>query len=559
VTGDVPFSYETLQIPRDEPIRLAAVAPPQSLDLITALAPQLRREDIGGTIEGSLGVTGTLDDPRLSGGLSITGARLASRAIEGLVAGDPSPAPVPGVDRPTPPASPPPSPRRGQVNSIARLDLTLGFEGRTITVRPLRLALGGPNGETEGFGTLEITGTVNGVGVGPSEPGRGPNLRGQLDLTAALRDLRPVWNNVLDRGEVARARVNGEIRVAGPLPAPRLFTPEGSAVKIADALLEPPTRDPRPASGGPPVLRPRFDLAFDVEPRAVLAVPGRFRLEAAGNINLRGTLTDPNFQGSLEALGGYVQLPTARFVVQRGGDILLFRPAGPSSGRPESSVGSGDEQLVAIRVNDLVALATVYAPAGVTPSLGIRASQGVLGTPTPRATGRSARYRITAQFNGLLNATNPEDLRLSVSSDPALSESQILALIGTKGQIETALSGDVNRALVAGFTQALSSSVVPGLLSGVEQGLATAFGLEEFSLEYAPDAPLTLSLLKRFPDPFERFLVSYTRSVQTRNAPGVPEPYTLRLLYEIGPRLQLGVTTDERRDTTFLLRGTLTY
>jgi hypothetical protein len=39
----------------------------------------------------------------------------------------------------------------------------------------------------------------------------------------------------------------------------------------------------------------------------------------------------------------------------------------------------------------------------------------------------------------------------------------------------------------------------------------------------------------------------------------VPEPYTLRLLYEIGPRLQLGVTTDERRDTTFLLRGTLTY
>jgi hypothetical protein len=220
-----------------------------------------------------------------------------------------------------------------------------------------------------------------------------------------------------------------------------------------------------------------------------------------------------------------------------------------------------------ITVSDLTARTTVFVPTDLAPSLDVRASEGpsLVRSSVP-PTGRSTRYRITVAIDGpvpLSDDPNEEALfrdALRPTSDPPLSESQILALIGSQRQIEGLAGGDVQTALSNTFSQVLNSRLVPSLLSPIEQSLAAGLGLEEFGVEYNPDAPLTLRLSKRLPTPLQRFLLGYTRTLGTSGLQaGQPEPFNLSLTYEIGPRLQLGASTDEQRTFLFFLRGSLSF
>ncbi len=535
LSGSLPFAYANFRIPATEPINLTADVPQQDVDLIFDLlsvsAPELTREAVGGTIAAQVNVGGTLQNRNLSGFVRIAEGRFRLPRKEGE-----------GRDR---------------INPVDRLDVDLQLDGSTVSVQQFVLALGAPSGQRGNFGRLTLSGDVNlaTLEVARRTPARpsGPILTGGvLDLIATFDNFRPVTENLLGRGDVMRGRVNGIVRITGGLGRPRLATPAGQPLRVADAFFQPPSGQ---ASGGGRAIAlpvdPIFDLAAVTEDEAVVNAPVRYRVEAEGSGALRGTLAAPNLTASLRVQRGYLQLPTTRFTLQRGGEIALaYRPP----------------QDTRLTVSDLAARANVYVPSGIAPSLDIRAREGgVLASAAPRTTTRSTRYRITVEFDGslLLDPTtgefDPQDLNRKVTSDPPLTEAQIVALLGSEQQIRAAVAGNVERALSQTFTQVFSSSLVPSLLSPVEQSVASALGLEEFGLDYNPDAPLTLRFLKRFSNPFERFLAEYTRTIGTRSQPGVPQPYDARLYYELTPRLQLGGSTNEQRDFTLFLRGSFSF
>lgn len=527
VTGTLPFSYASFSLPPGQPIRLQAEAREQSLGLIGVFAPGWADQIRGGMFSARLDVAGTLTRPQLSGFLRVADGRFA------------------------PPRSA--TSNREVFNPIADLDLDLRFDGSVITVRQFEVALGGPNNQRGDFGRLVAGGTVSLAGLESAPrvtsdglPGTRLARGGSLNLAVSFQDLRPVTEDLLRLGEAARGRVNGDLLVTGSLAEPRIATAGGRPLRISDAFFQTPTR--QLVGGGPGRPLP-VAVAFDVEAvidrRAILASANTFRIEADGGFQVQGALTGPNLPtvaGGLRVLGGFFRLPTARFVVQRGGQISLsFRPPADPN----------------IAVSNLVARATVYAPADVRPTLSVRASQGFVPSTTPSATGRSTRYRITAEINGSL--LDPNGLDLNPTSDPPLEEAQILALLGSQQQIEQATQGNVQGALKGAFSGVLTNSLLPTLLSPLESGVSSLLGLEEFTLEYNPDAPLSVRFVKRLPDPFERYVISYTRSLGARLAPNEPEPYELRLFYELGTRLQVGASTDEQRETTFFLRGSLSY
>nr|CAA9264630.1 hypothetical protein AVDCRST_MAG63-2681 [uncultured Armatimonadetes bacterium] len=535
ITGRLPFSYAGFNVPDDRPIRVQASVREQSLDLITVFAPGVPPEAIGGTVTAELDARGTRKAPLLSGFLRVVDGSFRMPREEGQ-----------GRDR---------------INPVADLDVNLVFDGSRITFEQFALALGGPNGQRGDFGRMDVSGSVdlsgleflprvNAEGLPASRVAEG----GALNLAITLTDLRPVAEDLfVNRGEVLRGRINGGFRVTGSLAAPLLTTQGGAPLLVSDGYVQLPTRPEVPGGRARSLaVNPRFALDFAIDRRAALVGPGSYRLEADGEARVGGRLDGLDMRAELIVQSGFFQFPnrSARFQFVRGGRVFVtFNP-------PEETV---------VRADDLEARATVYVPRGISLSpAGFRErGAGTQISAAPPTTGRGQRYRITAAINGnLLAAANLEPAALDLDSDPPLERNQILSLLLNEQQLALVAQGNVDRALQLAFTQALTSSLVPTLFSPIEQSVSSALGLEEFALEYNPDAPLTLRFLKRFPDPFERFLVGYTRTLSAfggRSEPGRPQPYELSLYYELGTRLQIGITADEERDVLTFLRGSLSF
>lgn len=592
VSGQVPFSYAKLSLPRNEPINLSARLPDQDLDPLLDLAgipaaqnngapttPTARRNAVAarpprlvitrdafaGRIAGEVNVRGTLDRRELSGRVALSGGRFTPPRATGQ--------------------------RTDFVNPVRALDAVLSFAGDTVSVDRFTLALGGPNQPGANFGALNLSGTVNiaDVQIGRAGDDNNPagGLRvsgGRANLSAVFDRFRVVESNLLGGGEAVRGELNGTIAIGGTLGQPTLTS--ARPLTVSGGYFQIPAVEGEGASApfNPPI-NPRFALDAVITDRAPLAVSngGTFRVEAAGTLAARGTLARPDVQGRLAVVRGFLQqVPTVRFTLQRGGQLfVLFRPNQGTTMDPRT----GEETAVngsQITVRDLVANATVYVPADIAANLSQAASgrdpDDAFSTPrlpvavSPTAGGRTRRYRITAVVNGPLLSSEDgasgnngsggagSRLTLRTTSDPPLSESQIVALIGTQQQLQIAGAGRVQQALSLAFTQTLYSRVVPSLLSSLTDPLASGLGLEEFGLEYNPDAPLTLRLGKRLPPPLTRFLLGYTRTLgANRLLPGEPNPFELSLTYDLGPRLQIGGSLNEQRRYLYFLRGSFSF
>ncbi len=582
VSGELPFTYDGWRIPTDQPLSIRAEVPRQNLSVIAALtlpaalvapggaanaaAPQPGiAESIGGTLDGNVVLGGTLAAPRLSGGLTVTDASFRF--------------PRGGAKLPDP------------INPLNDLDAAIRFDGPNVIVDTLVATLGEPNGRADAnFGTLSAQGRVTlrsleallgsgkggGAGAG-ARTARAPSdgsQFGNLDFTLKLAKLRPVENNLLGLGEAGRGELNGTIAIKGPLLAPTISTPTGEPIVISNSYASLPSKTAKVnGEKSPSPFDPRFDLAFSTDKKSSISKAGLFQFDVNGAGSIGGTLNRPTLTGSFDTLGGYFQYVFARFRVDKGGRVdLRFTAPDAANGGANNSVGvrSG------IVASNIVARTTQYANPGAVPSASsrLRDGGGPIAASTPSAGQRQTRYRISVTIDGPLDIFEDTDtatldrLRLSFESDPPLSESQILALIGTQQQIELLARGDLQSAARLGVTQYLTSGLAPSLFAGIEQGVANTLGLEDFGVEYAPDAPIVLRLSKRFGYPLDRFVVSYSKSFQTRTQPGVPPPYELGLNYDLyelktltryQPRIQIGVQTDEQRDFFTYLRGVITF
>ncbi len=571
-TVDLPLSFGDPEriIPSNKPLILSATVGRLDLD---DLAKSLGVEglDAQGNVTGTVALGGTLENPDLSGGLQLAGGKLRLPKS-------------PGTDR-------------DRANPISSLDMNVQLAGQTIDLQQFRVALGAPNGQRGDFGSLTTEGKVTltnlsrvlgvrppaaGSTQGAPPPGtarrrvRPVSLQGTVDLRVAFDKFRPVLENITGLlgdspnglGEIIRSQIDGTLLVEGPLMTFAISTPPGQPILLANTYVQLPTRTaPETEGGDVPAINPTLDVAVDFGKGATLASAGTFSLQAEGDVTAEGRLFGQSqnalqVQSNLTTTGGYFSYGLGQFRVQRGGDINL---------RFSTTTGLG------VTVRDVTAKQKFYNQNANAPSLAARASDptAVFGSTQPPTATRSNGYNITVQVDGPLllseqTAGTPgqDGPTLTFSSDPPLSREEILALIGTREQIELAARGNVQQALSLGIRQALASSFVPRLLAPLEGQVATSLGLEEFGVEYNPNAPLTIRFVKRLPDPFDRFLAEYTRSLQTRSQTTAIQPYTFRLSYELYqlrqtrgvlPRLQIGVQLNDQRSFTTFLQGTINY
>ncbi len=320
-----------------------------------------------------------------------------------------------------------------------------------------------------------------------------------------------------------------------------------------------------------------FDPQFDIhvalgggKNETVSVRSSLLRADARGDVHVGGTLLAPQLQAHLTVAKGQFILPPSTLLKvvkpQGGGDNIV------DARYPAADPGAGGQPGLESRIN-LTAQATVSVSPALLNANTSAASQGVAYAPSvgeiptqnqgaianPFGAGaQSQRYKITAHIYGLLNV--PDRLTLDLTSSPAgLTRQQMLAaLVQEDVYLRLARGGGgAEDALKNQLGAAITGIALPALLSPLEESIASTFGLEDFSVDYAPNAPVQVTLSKELAP---RLTATYQRAFGAR-APGavnsilLPPQYLLKLGYGISRHLQLTVSTDDQRTNTIALEG----
>ncbi len=249
-------------------------------------------------------------------------------------------------------------------------------------------------------------------------------------------------------------------------------------------------------------INPLFDIKFSVGPNAVLNNPRLF-MALNGEGFLKGSLKSPDLKAYLRVARGFFNLPTSRLRITPGGTMTVSYapPANP-------------------RVYlDLQARTSAYV-----------VSQ--LGT--------TQRYEILMDISG-----NPTEPKIEVSSNPpGLSQNRIIGLLGHLD----VFTDDGRNALRADIADVFTAAATPFLFSPIEIAVTEALGLEEFSIEYAPNQPFALYFSTRLGG---NFYGSYRRQVGVVN-----EEYEIGLGYRFSPSLQSVLSLDHKNILRLQIAGT---
>jgi hypothetical protein len=539
--GDAAAAELLPGIPGDEPLH--ADLQVADLSILTLFAPDLiDPKRTGGALSASIDYGGGAagQAPHLSGQVSVVNGSLGVMPLDTSIVN-----------------------LNGHITAqnilVSVSDQVPALEGGQIAVQSFTAA------SSKG-GTLSLTG---GGTLGQTDK------EGVADLHLTAKDLRvdeTGRGNFLAKtyNSSARGRVNGQINITGPWLTPLVATPPDAPILITDAVGTLPNGT---STDTGPKTAPLIDPSFHV--KVLLGSPGRtvsvrgplLQAEANGDLELTGTLPAPVAKAHVTVARGQFILPPTRLVIVKPDDgtvntVDVRYPV------PSSDPADDGAPVAEVRVH-LVARANV----SVSPAT-LAANQSVVGNTIGQATtvssnsvfdqtfgASSNRYTITANINGLLNSTDPNEPQIKLTSNPYLSQQQILASLVPEGALQGILGGGqgAETALKQGMAEALSAVAVPTLLSPIEQSVAGVLGLEDFSVDYSPDAPVDVTLSKQIAP---RLIVTYIRALGPRE-PGagvtsLPQ-YTVKLGYGLTRHLQVSLSTDDQRNNTLALESIFAF
>lgn len=551
---ELPIDLESRRILASRPIRrLEARALGVRMATLASFA-KLPVEDVEGVLSGAIALRGTLNQPILQGDL-----RLANGSARFAKVG---------------------SSRRHPANDIADMALHLVANGRDVVVQEARIAFGPPEGQGNvSGGRIDLAGSVRIDNLedftrlfSRRETERlPPQVRGAYNLVATLAAIRPDVDNLtglagirdvrgqIGLAEAARANVNGQVAISGPLLEPVVSTVAGKPLLLSDVFL----RLPRPsalatARSAPPIdPRWRIQMSIPGDARVLLTDTPVVRLEflGRGDVELAGALSSPTIVGTLAPTGGFLRYPLARLDLQRGGTARI----------------SYGNQRVGVVLSGVSAEGKIT---GVGTQTGRRSDSGLVNVGLGAAgTGLEATYRIEATFNGAVDlaGTSGTDLlqQVGLSAEPPLNRQQILELLGARRQFDLFASGDIEQAMLGIGRRFADTGLVSGLFRPLTSNVRSAFGLDAFDLNYRLDGTAFVRVVRRLPEPLDRFTVEFGQSFLTREQSANRLPYRVGINYELFqfqqkrwfvPRLLLGVAaTNEQRDTLGFVRGTVNY
>ncbi len=318
----------------------------------------------------------------------------------------------------------------------------------------------------------------------------------------------------------ALAVVSGTVQVQGALAQPQVQ----GALQVRRGFLYLPAEFAPRESGEPLPLDPRFDVRVEVAEGFNLRNPN-LDAKLEGALQVGGALRSPTLSGEFSLLSGALNLPTARLRIEPDSTARLNYPFSSPTGETIARI-----------------------------DLDVRASTTVVA---PDFTGDPVRYRVEVDVRGPLD--DPEQLQLTARSDPpGLSEQRILSLLG-RGQVLAAIARGANPADVfrEQLGDILGAQVLPGLFAPLEAGIAEAFDLEQFSLDYTGLRPASLYLVKNL---FNGVGVAYRRGIGVAN-----NEYQVRLFYRLPfrnrllQRLRVGFGFDHTDARFLFIEGSVLF
>jgi hypothetical protein len=318
----------------------------------------------------------------------------------------------------------------------------------------------------------------------------------------------------------AQAVVSGAVQVQGALTEPQVQ----GVLRVQRGFLYLPPELPERTASEPLPVNPRFDLRVDIADEFTLRNPNLdARMEGA--LQIGGALQSPSLSGEFSLRSGALSLPTARLRIEPDSVARLNYPFTNAAGETIARI-----------------------------ELDVRASTSVVA---PDFTGDPIRYRVEVDVRGPLD--DPERLQLTARSDPpGLSEQRILSLLG-RGQVLAAIArgDDPARVFREQLGDILTAQVLPGLLAPLETGIAEAFDLEQFTLDYSGLRPASLYLVKNL---FDGVGIAYRRGIGVAG-----NEYQARLFYRLPfrnrllQRLRVGFGFDHTGNRFVFIEGSLLF
>ena len=423
---------------------------------------------------------------------------------------------------------------RGTIDAVLEIEGTLAQpqpRGR-LQIADGALALSDLRTALEGIGLqVEFSGQEARIVQAQARSSEGGNLRveGAIDLSGeqAIANLtlhadgltlREPKLPVLEGS--AQAVISGAVQVQGTLTEPQVQ----GALRVKRGFLYLPPELPERTAGEPLPINPRFDLRVDIADEFTLRNPNLdARMEGA--LQIGGALQSPSLSGEFNLRGGALSLPTARLRIEPDSVARLNYPFTNAAGETIARI-----------------------------ELDVRASTSVVA---PDFTGDPIRYRVEVNVRGPLD--DPERLQLTARSDPpGLSEQRILSLLG-RGQVLAAIARGDDPAQVfrEQLGDILTAQLLPGLLAPLETGIAEAFDLEQFTLDYTGLRPASLYLVKNL---FDGVGIAYRRGIGVAG-----NEYQARLFYRLPfrnrllQRLRVGFGFEHTGNRFLFIEGSLLF
>ncbi|GAB4343548.1 MAG: translocation/assembly module TamB domain-containing protein [Leptolyngbyaceae cyanobacterium] len=269
----------------------------------------------------------------------------------------------------------------------------------------------------------------------------------QNPLSVALEQIRLNLKGVYQGG------VNGNVTVTGTALNPVLG---GKVVLSQGQIFLPDQTQTAAAPGTGGQQNAAIELAglqLELGRGVTITQPPLLRFAATGNLEINGSLSDLQPQGTIRLLSGQINLFTTQFTLERGyPQTATFTPAYKLD--PELNV-----RMIAL-VSEVI---NRRQPT-------VLSSSEILDIPTPATSlGSLQTVRVRAEVRGLASRLS-ENLKLS--SSPPRSEEEIVALIG--GSFIDTLGRDP----LSGVASLAGSA----LLNNVQTFIGRALGLSEFRL-----------------------------------------------------------------------------
>lgn len=286
-SASVPWSWDALAVPRDEPVSMAVDLSSQNLAMLNALGPIVDTTRTTGTIsEAWFRLEGTLLDPQLAGAVKVN---------NGVVA------------------------LNGFTNTFTNVNVDVAFVSDRLVVNSLSAAssLGGSVYIAPG-------GYITAGILAPSE----------VNLQLVADRLRLAERNALGLREDVTAQVDAGLAVTGPLTAPLVADRASGAIPGGITLSRSKLAFQLVSKGSLWQAKPPINPAFDVSLRLgqdVVVSPPSMSIAVTGAGTLTGTLAQPVVRRmALDVLSGDIGLATARLRIIPGGHIYItYAPPDP--------------------------------------------------------------------------------------------------------------------------------------------------------------------------------------------------------------------------------------